>query len=438
MAWPADGWTQMKYIVQLLDEFFKFGSINATNNFKDIFANIRTNYTGDNIKGTDTTIGSLRSTLSGLMSQVGTLEALVAELATRGYSSKATSTSDYLSDIIDGMATAGTTLKSRGYTYATVPPTSGTGSGGLIRSTKDINNSNIEVGYYTGVTTVAECVADKNMSNIAIGEESFALYGSGMSGIDNIDLGAAPPSSLNMTTKAVRSQTSGGILLNPSFTTAAGTDGVDKTFSSWELSSGANFAQSTAIYFQNDPSSSVGYGATFLANASMTQYVRTPTGGSSTRFLDNRLPYFFIVRVYRKDSCDGTVTLRLGTQTETFDISTYADATWHEFKLGVADNKGYYRNFKEDYSNQGVRVGVSLASNTTGTMIVDDIILRQAFLWDGKPVLITSGATDFLLGDTITYTDTPTNTGRMQTTLARLFGVSFPSVAGGTETYSDA
>jgi len=52
--------------------------------------------------------------------------------------------------------------------------------------------NNIEVGYYAGVTTVAECVADKNMSGVSVGEENFNIYGSGVSGIDNIDLGSSP------------------------------------------------------------------------------------------------------------------------------------------------------------------------------------------------------------------------------------------------------
>jgi len=118
MAYPADGWTEMKYVVQLLDELFKFGSLN-TANFKGILDNIRANYVGDNIQGTDKAIASLRSSLSNLMSQVTTLDSLIAELAKRGYNSKSTNIEGYLNDIVDGMAVAGTTLKARGYTYAT-------------------------------------------------------------------------------------------------------------------------------------------------------------------------------------------------------------------------------------------------------------------------------------------------------------------------------
>jgi len=106
------------------------------------------------------------------------------------------------------------------------------------------------------------------------------------------------------------------------------------------------------------------------------------------------------VRFYRESNADGTITLRLGTKTATFTVNAYANAAWHEISIGTFDSDGYYRNFKEDYNNQGVRVEVELTGHTTGTITVDDVILRQAYLWDGKPIMITSGRDDFLLGDT--------------------------------------
>jgi hypothetical protein len=370
------------------------------------------------------------------MNQSTVLDALILELAKRGYSSRATDTAQALLDIIDGMDAAGETIRYRNYTYGSVADV-GTpvGSGAVNRCIKDIHGNSIEVGHYSGCKTLIECTADKNVSGVNVGEETFQIYSADRGGVDNIDFGDGPTG--GMTQSATRAQSSGAVLLNPSFTTATGSDGVDRAFGNWEVSSGVNFGQDSTNFFQNDPGVSTGAACKFLTNASITQFIRPPSGTSSSRLNTNRVPYFLIVR-FRRDAADGTLTIRLGTQTEAITLNSYSDVTWHEVALGVYDEKGYYDNFKEDYNNQGVRVSIEVSGLTTGTVNVDDIILRQAFQWDGKYYLITSGQDDFLVGDTYTVDDSVVaNTGRIQTTMGRLYGVTLPHASAG-ETYPDA
>jgi hypothetical protein len=51
--------------------------------------------------------------------------------------------------------------------------------------------------------------------------------------------------------------------------------------------------------------------------------------------------------------------------------------------------------------------------------------------------LVTAGPIDFLKGDNWDWTDTVANTGRIQTTIARLYRKYLPYTAG-TPTYADA
>lgn len=118
-------------------------------------------------------------------------------------------------------------------------------------------------------------------------------------------------------------------------------------------------------------------------------------------------------------------------------MSSVADTTWLDVVIGTSGSDGWYDNFKEDSSNSGVRVQISLASRTTGSLGLGEIILAQPNIYDGKYYLLTAGRTDFLRGDYFTITDSVANTGRIQTTLARLFNFQFPHTSG-APTYADA
>ena len=133
---------------------------------------------------------------------------------------------------------------------------------------------------------------------------------------------------------------------------------------------------------------------------------------------------------------DGTLTLRLGSQTEAVTLA--AQTGWNDLVLGTGTaTKGWYENFREDYSGNGVRVELELASRTTGYLLIDEFIIAQPTKYDGLFYLLVAGNTNYLQDDYFEYIDTVSNTGKTQMWIARLWGKYFPHTTG-APTYADA
>jgi len=127
----------------------------------------------------------------------------------------------------------------------------------------------------------------------------------------------------------------------------------------------------------------------------------------------------------------------LGTNTKAVVLSTKANATWFDLTIGPGEDEAWYENFLEDSSGEGVRVTLTLTGNTTGDLHIDEVLLVQPDLYDGKYYALTAGPSDYLLGDNFTFSDNVSNEGRIQTTIARFYSKSLPH-ASSSETYPDA
>ena len=427
MATKSELWTQLANAIKILDETLKFGNANATN-FLSLVDTLTQMLEGNHASATLQALLSFRSSLSSLVVSQNIITALILELAKVGYNSRATSANQALLDIWDGMVAASETVKNRAWTYGAVTAGgSNVGNGTCYRLTKEENNGDIETGAYSAGVVKVEITNDKN-TGATEGNEAVLIAGQGQTSLDALESGTAPTGSV--TTSAKRPQD--GILSNPSFSTSSGT-GATLAFDNWTLTDATKALANTSIYYRDDPSATANQSLELTDNNAVVQYL-----DNAASKIDQSKPVFLIVRYRRKSSCDGALTVRLGSKTASVaDLTSKTDATW--FDLAIASTSDcYYDNFKENPSPySGLRIEIALASRTNGSLIVDDIVLAQPVLFDGKWYLVVAGSVDFLKSDYFTFTDSVSNTGRIQTTLARLFGVTLPHTSG-TPTYADA
>lgn len=428
-ASKAELWTQLTKAIKIADENFKYAGQSATN-FLSLVDSLQQAFEGDHIGNTNSALASLRSQFNSICANTDLLNSLILELAKVGYNSTATVAATALDDISKGMKLATETISSRAWTYGSVANDAlNVGTGTVYRLTTDKNGNAIEVGAFPGGVTKIEVITDKN-TGATSGAESAKIYGYGRTPTDSINLGSAPSSEVTISAK----KASDGILANGNFA-SYDDSGTNVVVTSWTFGTATKATHvniDTVYYFRNIDPATAGKSVKLLLDNTMTQYLLN----ASSR-INPDLPVFLIVRYRRDSNCDGVLTITLGSKSENVTLSTVLNATWLDLVLGVADSDGWYDNYKSDTSNLGVKIEIALSSRTTGTLDIGEVILAQPTYYDGKYYLLTAGATDFLKGDNFTFTDSVANTGRIQTTLARLYRKHLPHTSG-TPTYADA
>jgi hypothetical protein len=145
------------------------------------------------------------------------------------------------------------------------------------------------------------------------------------------------------------------------------------------------------------------YAVTFTANNAITQ-----------KIIDERrarlrwdTPYYLQVAVYRASSCDGTLTLALGDESYAVAMSTLNDSAWNVVRMPL-DLGCYLKNFNKD----DLSVSITLASRTTGTLHLDDVVMGPFTQIDGLWYAPVGGATAFKIDDRFDWTDVDTASSR--------------------------
>jgi len=196
---------------------------------------------------------------------------------------------------------------------------------------------------------------------------------------------------------------SSGIVLNPSFdTNGASSDGdapaSTTAVTNWTLSGTAPFQLKSAAthqyrgYVGSDDVTQ--WALTFVDNGNAEQIVRT----ASRRAFRDDTPYYCQIAWKDFTSCDGTLTFEVGTRTASVDVTTGGGA-WNVLALTLGQNS-WFENFAEDALN----IKITLASNTTGTLAVDDVVITPMVEVGGLWYVPVGGATAFLVNDTATWT----------------------------------
>jgi len=431
-ATKAELWDQLSKAIKIIDQTFLFGASNSPNYLGLEDAVIQA-AEGSHYGSVLQSLAAYRSGINALIdSGINIIQPIIFELARIGYNSTETNLLLAMRDIREGMVAATETIKARDWTFGSVSAGGGnTGNGTVYRLTKDQDNHNLENGSPVGGVVKFKTTTDKNNGETA-GNERFRLYGSGQLPVDGLELGTIM-GTVNEDVRATRSPD--GLLVNGSFDDLNSTLTTDET--GWTLSAAASFAKVTEAagtnVFRNSPGLNTGSSLRFTASANITQFI-----SEEAINIDPSFPVFLIVRYRRESAVTGTLTIRLGSQTETVTLGSVADETWLDATLGTGTaTKGWYKNFREDSATKGVRVDIAISSLAVGTLLVDEVILAQPIFFDGRYYLVTAGTADFLRDDSFTFSDTVANTGRNQYILSRTTGVYLPSTTG-APTYADA
>ncbi|RLD10049.1 MAG: hypothetical protein DRI56_03235 [Chloroflexota bacterium] len=422
-ATKAELWTQFRYLVKIIDETYKYG-VDNTPNFVSMEESLQESYVGDHVSATQQQVTNFRNSLSNLIRNApGLLQQVLIELAKVGYDGRAASISDALDEIYQGMVDASETVRHRGYTFGSVSAGAGNNSDGtLLRVTKNKDNYDLEGGEFPAGITRVEITADAFTGGTE-GAETAIIRGYGETKHDELSLGDCPSGS--KTIYVVSSESSSQLISNGGFETITGS-APSISVSGWTLSDASDFDEETTTVFRGSKALKFVDGG---GDSNVLQYITSAS-------IDISRPVLAVVHYNRETgSGDGTLTLRLGTQTVSVTLSSQTG--WNRLILGSgASTAGWYENFKEDYDGSGIRVQVSLSSRTTGYVLIDEVIVAQPVLFDGKYYLLLVGSTDALVGDYWTFTDSVSNDGRIQTWLARIYGKFLPHTSSG-ETYAD-
>lgn len=406
MSTKSDLWNQLRYIVKFLDSL----TTNNAGNIKTQISTIQSQYSGDHISKTDSALLLLRSQMADILTNGTPLNELIIELAKIGYYSQNNNISGCLMDIAKGMVLAGETIKNRAYTIG-VPTAyvSNVGTGNLYYNSKDKYGYTIESGFQSAGTLRFDVLGDKSS-----GGETTSIYTNGLPYVDSLDYGSGTPSMTYLSTLT----NTNSILSNSNFGRYSSTMSAT-AISDWTIATPANASFNTTTLFRTNTVS-----LNFTGSNAITQ-------NNITNF-NKSMPLLIIARVMRKSSADGTVTIALGSKSETINVSTLTNDVWKDVIFGLNNVNGWYDSFKLST----IPCSFTYSGWSTGSIIIGEIIGVYGVYHDNQFYYLVSGNTDFIKGDYFTQENSVANTGRIQTLLAKYYNFYFPHTSG-TPTYAD-
>lgn len=333
-------------------------------------------------------------------------------------------------------------------TYASMPSCTGTGDGEILRLSVD-EEGEVREGWWPDVYK-AVCTLDTGQLGYSFAE-TFELRGKEAAKDEGNRTGSGVGRPDPVVLDVISELDSSNYVKNAGFDTISGitaptasTETVLSTgleFTGWTVATpGAAYA-SIDVRYRQPPQTPTHYSIRFTANNTASQLVTTVNNST----FDPDTPYVHAIRVYRKDSCDGTLTLTFGGVSRAVTMSTLSDDAWNTVYLvsgGVGQN-----SWRKSFNANSMTVSYALASRTTGSLYLDGGITAPMTLVGGENpgrgtmghyVAILAGQTPFVRGDYFTWTDTAGGTRGVVQEFARRAGYGYlPSATGGAETWSD-
>lgn len=380
----------------------------------------------DHARAMQVALASTRAALASMLS-VGAANAQLAPLLltyNRVIGKAANDQAAQFRDLYDDMVENSMTVKSRGITFAT-PAAGGSnvGVGSIHRVTTDANGFPIESVHCEAKS--ATCVADEHSGGVRR-EETFQLRGSALlkDDLENTNSGIVT------TAKAISGLVTSQLLSNPSFDIlGGGTDAIPTSITGWTVTTiGDVQIDRTAGEYYRDYVGATSPGSLLLENNNAVSQALSVRAVQ----MAPRTPYYCQVAVKRNSSCDGTLTLALGNSSASVALNTLTNGEWSILKLTLGT-----ANWFENFNENDLTLSVTLASRTTGTCNIDDVLLAPFSRFDGSWVAIVGAQTEFLRDDVFTWTDTDGGTGNVQYHTWRAFGDYLPSTSGATPTWAE-
>lgn len=308
------------------------------------------------------------------------------------------------------------TVQERDVTFGTPSNDGGnTGNGTLHRLTVD------RYGYDTEACTMEakefKCIRDRS-GGATVHLEEFEIRGADVP--RDLIAGVVSRNRVGRI-NAIGADTSRSWLQNPSFneyTSSTGSSPYDPTaIAGWTVAGAIGDLQIVTTDYYRAASHEGDSPAClrFEANEKITQAFTVVNGE-----LKAGVPYFFQIAFKRENSCDGTLTLRVGSNSAAVTFS--AESGWNTLVCTLDENL-FPRNFNETTLD----VEIELSGNSTGEALVDDLVFGPMTLWDGTWWALVGGATPYLLEDKITATDALTGSEAiLNYWLWRIYGKVLP------------
>lgn len=420
--------SQFSKTIKPLEEFRKFcgthvaaGSfVNVGDNYLNmedtLVQNLKTNFPGEWASG----VAGFRNSLVAAIQQAPQM--FLPALREYGIFIAAAETDapTIMRRLFQYCADNGVRVTSRQLVFGTPTFAGAIGTGIINRLNVDERGFNIE--NQTADAKVAECVADEH-SGSRKHEEVFLFTG----GAPNRDTLKISGSGRSLPIKAMSANDSFAYIDNPSFSQLAGTSITALTsVPGWTVGTSiANFNLDQTNYYRDYSGDTTPASLKFLTNDSVTQDFNV----KKATFNPNLPVYLQIAWNRSVGACDGTITITLGSQTA--NVVLAAQAGWQILRMAIGTNQ-WMRNWNQ----VNPTVKIALTGRTSGTLLVDDVVICQYTPFDGSYYAIVGGATQFLRRDKATWTDTETGSV-IQYWLWRAFGFYLPHTTGGGVTWVD-
>ena len=269
-------------------------------------------------------------------------------------------------------------VKSRAMTFGVPTQSGNTGTGQLLRLTKDAYDFDLE-NQSTELTT-ATCTSDMHSGSVKH-EELFEIRGTDA----NRDRLKIEGSGRVGTLRSVSARDTARYLQNPSFSEYAGTTGTPTAIPGWTFSVGtvSNVDIETTTYyrdFQGDTTP-----ASLKINTSSTIKQTLDTRNA---YFNPNLPLYGQVAVYKPSGVTGNFTFTVGNENKTVALSAFDNDALSIVRapckgtsyVTIGGQKGFGQSGSEEcwfrhFNKSGVDVQVAMASLSGGSIYVDDIIL---------------------------------------------------------------
>jgi hypothetical protein len=414
MASPSEAEIQTQFgnAVEIEDEFLAYIATNADNYLlreDELVQSLETDFAPEAMAG----VQAFRSQLNAALAQAANV--LNGHVLTYGkfINAPEKAASAILDRLYQNFVDNSKTVKSRQFTFANPVAAGGNvGNGVILRLNKDQYNFDIENQFPDSKTAI--CIADAQTGAVKH-EENFE-FRAGQPGKDLLQLAG---SGLVAQFRAKSARDSNALLSNPSFSQYSGTVTNPTAITDWTVTTAiANFQIDTVNFYRDFEGDTAPAALRIETNDKITQK-QTVRGGS----FDKTRPYLLQVAYNRQVyAADGTLTIRLGSQSASVVLA--AQTGWNLLRLAI-DTNLWPKNF--DVASLGVEI--ELSGNTTGDLLVDDVLLLPGEAFNNSWYWIIGGSTKFLLNDKFTWSDTAVDS-IIQKWLWRAFNKYLPSTTG--------
>lgn len=184
-------------------------------------------------------------------------------------------------------------------------------------------------------------------------------------------------------------------LSNPSFDNFGTSAAAPNPITDWTVTTSvANFVIDQVNYYRDYEGVTTPGALKILANDTVTQDITV----RRAKFVPN-VPYYFQLAWNRSVYAgDGTITFTVGNVS--VNVVAAAQVGWQILRipLGVS-------NWFKTFDKSTFTVSVQLSGRTTGSILVDDLIIAPMTFVDGEFVAMAGGTTKWLRYDKYSYTD---------------------------------